>query len=402
MPSDRYEFQNAEGQTLFGRLEFPATAPNAFAVFAHCFTCTSKVKAATSISRALCDRGIAVLRFDFTGLGDSEGDFANTNFSSNVADIVAAATSLGRTHAAPQLLIGHSLGGSAVLLAAGSLPVIKAVATIGAPSDPTHLTALLSGQLHDIEQHGEAEVSLGGRPFTIKRGFLEDLRQHSVSDHVAGIGLPLLIYHAPGDPIVGIENARMIYDAAKHPKSFISLDGADHLVTRPQDARFIADTLAAWATRYILPAIPEAPSEDVIVRECAARYTQDIRVRDHAWFADEPESLGGGDLGPTPYDLLLAALGSCTSITLRMYADRKKWPLERTEVTLRHERVHADDCDGCDDRAVKIERINRRIRLIGTLDNSQRQRLLEIADKCPVHRTLHSSLQIMTTPIGDD
>jgi len=403
MPSSRYRFRNAEGETLSGRLELPATPPRAFAVFAHCFTCTSKVKAATHISRGLCDRGVAVLRFDFTGLGDSEGDFANTDFSSNVADLVAAAESLAQTHEPPRLLVGHSLGGAAVLMAAERLPAAKAVATIGAPSDPAHVARLLSGQLDEIEAHGEAEVQLGGRPFTIKRQFIEDLRRHPLTERVGELGRPLLVFHAPGDRVVGIDNARAIFEAAKHPKSFVSLDDADHLVTRGDDARFIADTLAAWARRYIPAAEhPTPPEGAVVVSEGDALYAQTIRAGRHTFVADEPESIGGGDRGPTPYDLLLAALGSCTAITLRMYADRKRWPLDRVTVELRHERDHAEDCDGCDGQDRRIERAQRRVRLTGGLDDRQRQRLLEIADRCPVHRTLTGRVEVRTTPTSDD
>ncbi|MBS3821837.1 MAG: OsmC family protein, partial [Phycisphaerae bacterium] len=326
-------------------------------------------------------------------------DFANTDFSSNVADLVAAARSLEQTHDAPQLLIGHSLGGAAVLMAAEPLPAVTAVATIGAPGDPAHVTHLLSQHLDQIEKHGEATIQLGGRPFTIKRQFIEDLQSQSLAERVSQLDRPLLIFHAPGDRIVGIDNARAIFEAARHPKSFVSLDDADHLVTRSEDARFIADTLAAWARRYLEPAEQEhtPPEGTVVVSEGQAPYTQAIRAGEHVWVSDEPQSIGGGDRGPTPYDLLLSALGSCTAITLRMYADRKQWPLEHVEITLRHERVHADDCDGCEDRNGKIERIQRQVCPVGPLDDDQRQRLLEIADKCPVHRTLTSDIHVATS-----
>ncbi len=398
MPSSRYQFLNDEGQALSGRLEMPDTPVTAFAVFAHCFTCSSKVKAATYISRALCDQGVAVLRFDFTGLGDSEGEFANTDFSSNVADLVAAARSLEQTHQAPQLLIGHSLGGAAVLMAAEQLPAVKALATIGAPSDPAHVTHLFGDHLEKIESQGAAKVELGGRSFTIKQSFIDDLRQQTPAQRMGQLGRPVMIFHAPGDKIVGIDNARQIYEAAQHPKSFVSLDGADHLVTRTEDARFIADTLAAWARRYLRPVeVEPPPSGTVVVREGAARYTQVIQSGRHVWVADEPESIGGDDRGPTPYDLLLSALGTCTAITLRMYADRKRWPLERAEIALRHERVHAEDCDGCEKPGSMIERVHKQVRLVGELDDEQRDRLMEIADKCPVHRTLMGKLEIKST-----
>jgi len=412
MRTSRYEFTNEDGQTLSGRLEEPASTPRAYAIFAHCFTCSSNVKAATYISRALRDRGFAVLRFDFTGLGNSEGDFSNTNFSSNVADLQAAAASLRETHEAPRLLIGHSLGGAAAMAAAGDLAEVNAVATIGAPSEPTYIMKLLTGQLERIEKHGEAEISLAGRTFTIKRQFIDDMQRRGVRERLRDLNAALLIYHSPVDSIVAIDNAREIYEAANHPKSFISLDEADHLVTDANDARFIADTLCAWAERYMPsegPRDEDDGSEDeglpegvVEVREAGPLYAQQVRSGAHRLTADEPKKVGGRDAGPSPYEFLLAALGSCTSMTLRMYADRKGWPLERATVQLRHENVHADDSHACVEEGSKISRITREIALEGSLDESQREKLLEIADKCPVHRSLSNPAEIVTSSAEAD
>jgi len=406
MPHERYDFPNHAGHMLAGRLEMPDHPPRAFALFAHCFACTSKVKAATRISRAMCDRGIAVLRFDFTGLGDSEGDFANANFSSNVDDLVAAAEALTESHAAPQLLIGHSLGGAAVLLAAQRLSDVRAVATIAAPSDPAHVTHLLSDQLDAIERDGQATIELGGRHFPIAKQFVDDLQSHRLLEAMPNLRRPLLIYHAPGDNVVGIDHARQLFDAAKHPKSFISLDQADHLIRREEDADFIAETLTGWCTRYldepVAPAGDDASSDEaepgVMVREIGEPYAQQVRMGRHTLQADEPKTVGGGDTGPNPYDLLLAALGSCTSMTLRMYADHKDWPLEHVTVALKHDRIHAGDSEQCAEakKTGKIDRITRSLTLTGPLSGEQRDRLLEIAERCPVHRTLQSCAEIVT------
>lgn len=406
---EKLTFPGSRGATLAGRLELPEGEPRAFALFAHCFTCTKDIFAAGRIAEGLAQHGIAVLRFDFTGLGASEGDFAHTNFTSNVEDLIKAADYLREHHRAPKILIGHSLGGAAVLAAADRVPEAVAVATIGAPADPGHVAHLFSDTRAEIEAAGEAEVHLAGRPFRIRKQFLDDIAQHGNADKLAWLGKALLIFHAPRDQIVGIENAGLIFQAARHPKSFVSLDDADHLLTRRADAVYVADVLAAWATRYIGDAAkraaePTAPEEGtVIVSERGAdpargisRLAQEILVGRHRLAADEPVAAGGSDLGPNPYDFLLAGLGACTSMTLRLYADHKKWPLERVSVTLSHEKIHAADCEDCETREGKIDRIERSIAIEGPLDDAQRQRLLEIAEKCPVHRTLHSEIRIVS------
>jgi uncharacterized OsmC-like protein/alpha/beta superfamily hydrolase len=405
MQRQHVRFPGADGQELVGRLERPAGTANAFALFAHCFTCSKDLKAAGWISRTLVERGIAVFRFDFTGIGESEGDFADTNFSSNLADLVAAGEYLRREHEAPRVLVGHSLGGAAVLAAARRFPEAAAVATIGAPSDTQHLGNILVSQAPEIEDRGEAEVRLGGRSFTVRRQLLDDLAEQSMGDCIAGLGKALLVLHSPVDEVVGIDHARRIYEAAKHPKSFVSLDDADHLLTRQRDARYAGEVLAAWARRYVEAEEPEldrrlAEGEQgqvtVLGGGVGDGFRQDVYARHHKLLADEPEHVGGTDLGPSPYDLLLAALGTCTSMTLRMYAERKKWPLESVRVDLGHSRIHAEDCGHCESKKGRIDRIERTVVVLGDLDEDQRQRLLEIADKCPVHKTLRGEIDIPT------
>jgi uncharacterized OsmC-like protein/alpha/beta superfamily hydrolase len=399
-PSSRpVSFPGAFGTTLAARLDVPAPAPLAYALFAHCFTCSKESKAAATISAALAERGIAVLRFDFTGLGGSEGDFANTNFSSNVEDLVAAADFLRREHGAPALLVGHSLGGTAVLAAASRIPEAAAVATLGSPFEPEHVLGLIKDSVGKIESEGDARVDIAGRDFRIKRHFLDDIRAQKVGAAVAQLGKALMVMHSPRDTIVNIDNASKIFLAAKHPKSFVSLDPADHLLSRREDALYAGQLLAAWASRYMpAPEALPAPKEGkVLVRETReGKFTNQVFVGRHALRADEPVASGGMDTGLSPYDLLIAALGACTSMTLRTYADFKGIPLERVSVELEHNKIYATDCEECETKEGKIDRIDRSIALEGNLDAQQRQKLLEIADKCPVHRTLHSEVLIKT------
>jgi uncharacterized OsmC-like protein/fermentation-respiration switch protein FrsA (DUF1100 family) len=401
--NERFQFPGSEGQQLAAALDLPEGEPVAFALFAHCFTCGKDVLAAKRIAVALAARGIAVLRFDFTGLGSSGGDFANSTFSSNVADLVRAADHLRETRKAPALLIGHSLGGAAVLAAAGQIPEAKAVVTIAAPSDPAHVTGLFADRIDEIRNHGEVEVSLAGRPFHISREFLDDIAEHSLMDHMAGLHKALLIMHSPTDDTVGIDNATRIFVAAKHPKSFVSLAGADHLLSDRRDGMYAADVIAAWAERYLDPPASEAvadPGEqprNVVVRETRkSKFQQAVSIGPHGLLADEPIAAGGEDTGPGPYDFVLAGLGACTSMTMRLYADRKSLPLERVTVTLQHSRIHAEDCAECETKAGMLDQIDRTIAMEGVLDAEQRARLMEIADKCPVHRTLTSEIHIVT------
>ena len=404
MPTERFQFTGEGGHQLAAALDMPDREPLAYALFAHCFTCGKDVLAASRIARALSAKGIAVLRFDFTGLGSSEGDFANSTFSSNVADLVRAANHLRETRGEPSILIGHSLGGAAVLAAAAQIADARAVVTIAAPSDPAHVTGLFTDRLQDIREHGEVEVTLAGRPFHIKREFLDNIAEHNLMAHIAKLNKALLVMHAPADDTVGIDNATRIFAAARHPKSFVSLDGADHLLSRKADAEYVADVIAAWSSRYLEPVPAEQAAEagevprQVVVRETRnSKFQQTIAVGPHHMLADEPVSAGGEDTGPGPYDFLLAGLGACTSMTMRLYAERKALPLQRVTVTLKHAKIHAQDCVECETKTGMLDQIDRVIAMEGALDPEQRAKLMEIADKCPVHRTLTSEIRIVTT-----
>lgn len=400
MPAERFDFPNASGQNLAALLDRPTGEPRAYALFAHCFTCGKDNLAAKRIAEALAGRGYAVLRFDFTGIGASEGEFANTHFSSNVADLVAAADHLRRTEQAPALLVGHSLGGAAVLAAAAQIPEALAVATIAAPSDPGHVTGLFKDDVAEIRARGEREVVLAGRPFRIRREFLDDVAEHKLLDRVASLRKALLVLHSPTDAVVGIDNATRIFLGAKHPKSFVSLADSDHLLTRRRDALYAGHVIAAWAERYLEAAAQPAAGEDaraVVVSETGeGKFQQLVEVGPHHFLADEPVTAGGLDTGPSPYELLIAGLGACTAMTLRLYAGHKNLPLTGVSVTLRHSKIHAADCATCETKEGTLDRIDRTIALDGPLDEAQRARLLAIADKCPVHRTLTTEIEIRT------
>jgi putative redox protein len=406
--TERIEFEGSTGQTLAARLDRPAGHLEGYALIAHCFSCSKDMWAVERISKRLADERIATLRFDFTGLGHSEGEFANTNFSSNVGDLVAAANYLEESdaHMAPSLLVGHSLGGAAALFAAHELPHVEAVATIAAPCDPAHVRHVFDDKIQEIEEEGEAEVTLAGRTFRIKEQFLNDLEDQRAVDRIGELDKPLMIFHGPLDNTVGIEHAARIFEAARHPKSFVSLDDANHLLTRRADAEYVANVLAGWARRYLPGGAtetteprtkPDLDHAEVLVTETdEGRFTNDVFAGRHYLRADEPKEAGGDDTGPDPYGLLSAALGACTSMTLRMYADRKGWELDSVDVRLSHQKIHAKDCDHCDQTEGKVDRIERRLTLEGDLDDEQRQRLAEIADKCPVHRTLHRENDVVT------
>lgn len=401
--SEKITFQGSTGDSLAARLDLPAGAPVGYALFAHCFTCSKDIFAASRIAGRLSDHGIAVLRFDFTGIGASEGEFANTNFSSNVDDLVAAAEFMARDYEAPKIIIGHSLGGAAVLSAAGRLSEIAAVCTIGAPADPGHVAHLFGDAVEAIRKHGEIEVQLAGRPFRIKQQFLDDIAGQKLEEGIGKLGKALLIFHSPVDATVGIENAQRLYIAAKHPKSFVSLDDADHLLSRHEDAIYVADVIAAWATRYTGVSRDEEDQMmvqgeigTVVVQESGGgKFANLISVGgQHQLRADEPVTYGGTDTGPSPYDFLLTALGACKSMTMRMYAERKGIAMDRCRVTLRHEKIHAEDCADCEAETGVIDDISLDIEITGDMDDETRRRVAEIADKCPVHRTLHSEVRI--------
>ncbi|HEX4198503.1 MAG TPA: alpha/beta fold hydrolase [Caulobacteraceae bacterium] len=391
MQSEPFDFLSAQGHTLSARLDRPDGVARAFALFAHCFTCDKTSKAAVRISQALADMGIGVLRFDFTGLGDSEGEFAATGFSSNVEDLIAAARHMAGHGHAPSLLIGHSLGGAAMLAAAADIGSAKAVATIGAPSDPAHVLRLLGDGLAAIEADGAAEVRIGGRPFTLGKGFVDDVRVQSLAERIPHLGRALLVLHSPVDQIVGIDNASGIFLPARHPKSFVSLDTADHLLTDPADADYAAAVICAWASRYVGAAADiaaEAADGAVLVEETGAGKFQ-VQVTAHGtrFLADEPVDVGGLGSGPSPYELLAAGLGACTCMTVRLYADGKGWPLDRVRASVRHDKV---------DGQTPPDSFHRLVGLDGPLDDEQRARLMEIAGRCPVHRTLEGGSRIDT------
>jgi putative redox protein len=402
MRSERFNFPNAKGEQLAALLDLPLGKPMAFALLAHCFTCGKDNLAAKRIAERLTIHGIAVLRFDFTGLGSSQGEFANTHFSSNIDDLVAAADHMRKMYAAPAILIGHSLGGCAVLAASHIIPETRAVVTIGAPYDPSHVIGLFKDQADKIRAEGEVEVSLAGRPFKIKREFLDDVASNKLEALISDLRKALLVFHSPTDDTVGIENASHIFGAAKHPKSFVSLAGADHLLSKKGDAIYVANVIAAWAERYLdQPEImtqAEVEAGLVLVREThGGKFQQEILTGQHRLLADEPVKQGGLDSGPGPYDYLMAGLGACTSMTIRLYADFKKIPLDNVSVRLSHEKkIHAQDCTDCDTKVAKVDHIERAITLEGTLDAEQRRRLMEVADKCPVHKTLESKVAIHT------
>ena len=400
---EKIAFAGAGGAALAGRLDLPDDgAPRAFALFAHGFTLGKDSLVATRVAQGLADRGIATLRFDFAGIGESGGEFAATTFSSNVEDLLAAAAWLRANREAPALLVGHSFGGAATLAAAARIPEARAIATIGAPADPGHVTHNFAEALQAIAEHGAAEVKLGSRRLTIGRAFVDDLARHDLKAAVATLRRPLLVLHAPRDEIVGIANASAIFAAAKHPKSFVSLDDADHLLTKRADATWVAGLICAWASRA-LPVRAESPDEapaagEVVVRETGGgKFRNEVAVGRHRLRADEPVAAGGDDSGPGPYDYLLAALGACTAMTLRLYAERKGIALARTTVRLRHDRIHAADCAECETKEGQLDRIRRELVVEGDLSAEQRQRLLEIADKCPVHRTLTHEIRIETS-----
>ena len=405
MNTKKVTFTNKDNEQLAGRLELPQNQkPHNFAIFAHCFTCTKNLTAVKNIGRALTDAGFGILRFDFTGLGESEGDFENTNFSGNVADLVEAAQFLEKNYQAPSLLIGHSLGGAAAIFAADRIPSIKAVAVINAPSHPTHVMRLLKESEPEITKNGKAKVNLGGIDFTIKKQFLEDLEHKPLEKIVRNFRKALLILHSPQDKMVSIKNAEEIYKAARHPKSFISLDGVDHLLSQKEDSQYAGRVIAEWASRYV-----EIPTDEQITTKSRVAasldkddtFTTHLKLGDHNFIADEPTNFGGNNYGPSPYEFLSAGLAACTVMTIQMYARRKKWEVENVSCHINYSKEHAVDCEHCEEDSAKIDTFTREIKLLGNLSEEQKKKLLEIADKCPVHRTLHTKTQVITKLIEE-
>lgn len=399
MYTKKIQFKNRQGLLLDGNIDFPIDKkPLSYALFAHFFTGSKNFTAVRNISRALTHNRIAVMRFDFAGLGKSEGKFEDSNFSTNIDDLIAAANYLKENYESPKIIVGHSLGGAAGVFAANKIESIQAIVTIGAPSNPSHVEHLFEDHIEDINLEGEATFEISGRAFTIKKHFLEDLNSKNMTKLLQKTRKPILVLHSPQDKIVEIANAKEIYNAAHHPKSFISLDGANHLLTNKEDSFYVGEVLASWAKRYVL--FNEEPElntdKQTVVRIGRTKYSTEIVARNHSILADEPKKYGGKDSGLTPYELLLASLGACTAITLRMYADRKKWDLDEVLVHLEHYKQHAEDCLSCEDSPAKIDKFVRTIELIGNLTFEERKRLLQIANRCPVHKTLENKIEIET------
>ncbi|MEO9661055.1 MAG: alpha/beta fold hydrolase [Maribacter dokdonensis] len=398
MGFEKVSFINSQGKKLAARLERPDNQePHSYAIFAHCFTCNKNFSAVRNISRALVSKGIAVLRFDFTGLGESEGEFEETNFSSNVSDLIEAAKYLEQHYKAPSLLIGHSLGGAAVIFAASELDAVAVVSTIGAPSSPAHVQHLFKSNVDEINATGKAKVNIGGRDFTIKKDFIDDIESKPMKEVLKNLRKPYLVLHSPQDTIVGIENAKELYQYAHHPKSFISIDKADHLLMDSVDSTYVGNVIAGWAERYLdIPKrTPLKTSHQVAVSIGNEGFTSEIVAGNHLLIADEPKDFGGNDFGPSPYDYVSSGLGACTAMTLRMYASRKKWDLQKVIVHVDHGKEHAPDSQNTS-TIKKIDTFKRSIELFGDLDDSQKNRLMEIADKCPVHKTLSATSVIIT------
>ncbi|MBB6681251.1 OsmC family protein [Aequorivita sp. 609] len=396
----KVSFTNKDKEQLAGRLELPLDQkPHNFVIFAHCFTCTKNLTAVKNVGRALTNAGFGVLRFDFTGLGESEGDFENTNFSGNVDDLIEAANFLEENYQAPTLIIGHSLGGAAAIFAASKLESIKAVAVINSPSDPSHVMHLLKDSEQEITKNGKARVNLGGVDFTIKKQFLDDLENNTLKDVVSDLRKALLILHSPQDNTVGIKNAEKIYIAAHHPKSFVSLDGVDHLLSKKEDSKYVGEVIAGWASRYVeIPPAKEIKSKSKVAASLGQdeKFTTNLKVGDHYLIADEPKSFGGNNFGPSPYEFLSAGLAACTVMTIQMYARRKNWNVGNVSVHIDYSKEHAIDCQECEKDSSKIDTFKREIKLVGNLTDEQKAKLMQIADKCPVHKTLHSKTQIIT------
>ena len=394
MNATDFNFANTHGRELSGVLERGAGPVRAWAVFAHCFTCDKTSLAATRVSRALAAQGIGVLRFDFTGLGESEGEFGK-GLSGDIQDVVCAAEAMVEQGMTPQLLVGHSFGGAAVLAAAGALDTVRAVAVIGAPFDAEHVLTHIDPALMDAPAGQRVPVEIGGRAFELGADFVRDLRGQNQKTRIENLGRALLVLHSPVDEIVSIDNASRIFMAARHPKSFVSLDHANHLLPDRADSDYAAAVVAAWAGRYLDLAedAVEPPVQGVRVEETGAgKFQVRVVTPSTTFLADEPASVGGLDSGPTPYDLLSAGLGACTAMTCRMYAERKQWPLVRVVVEVGHTAKTTSERD----------RFVRRIAFEGDLDAAQHARLLEIADRCPVHRTLTESAIVETGHLAED
>ena len=406
MKSKNLNFKNKEGKELSGILHLPVDdKPIAIIIFAHCFTCNKDLRAVRNLSAEISSQGLGIFLFDFTGLGKSDGDFSDTNFSSNVDDLIKASKMIEKRFPLPQVFLGHSLGGAAVLKAASNLSTIKAIATIGAPFNPFHVTKLFSEKIEEIKSNGKATVNIGGRPFKLSRDFIHDLDDQNQTATIKNLRRPLLVMHSPQDTIVGIENAASIYQAAHHPKSFISLNNADHLLSDKRHSTYAAKMVANWVVAVFekndeATLIKTKEEEDTVsegfvrAKTYSDSFATPVLAGSHRLLIDEPESLGGSDLGPTPYDLLAGSLAACTTLTIQMYAQRKKWPLEEVVVEVKHSHRHKIDCEESVEIEKKIDHFEKIIYFEGELSDDQINRLKDIANRCPVHRTLENEIEI--------
>ncbi|WNB18348.1 bifunctional alpha/beta hydrolase/OsmC family protein [Marivirga arenosa] len=401
MKREKITFKGSQNTELSAEIHFPADDfPHNYIVFAHCFTCNKNLNAVRNIILGLTKKGFAVLSFDFTGLGQSDGDFADTNFSSNIEDIVLASEYLEKEYSSPTMLVGHSLGGAAVLIAAAKIDSVKAIATIGAPAQADHVLHLIENKKEEIIESGGAKVNIGGRSFKIKKQFLDDLQSKDNLSKIEELRKSILILHSPQDETVDISNAAAIYERAHHPKSFISLDQADHLLSKKEDSIYSGEVIASWAKRYVqFNKQAKISTDSQTVAFIGGKdqiYTTQIIAEGHHLVADEPEKVGGNNFGTSPYGLLTSALAACTAITLRMYANRKNWEVDEILVHVDHDQRYDKDSKDCESSDSKITFFDRTIEINGDLDDEQKKRLIEIANKCPVHKTLESKIKVET------
>lgn len=406
MKSTKLKIENKKGHILNAFLELPANQkPNYYVIFAHCFTCSSTLGAVRNISNTLTTHGFGVVRFDFTGLGRSEGEFSESHFSGNVDDLIAVHNYMKTNFEAPCLLVGHSLGGAAVLVAASQLDDIKAVATIGAPATVSHVKHLFSHNINEIPEDVDVQVNIGGRPFVINKEFVSDFDKTDLPTIVKNLRKPLLILHSPIDTIVGIENAKQLYHHAHHPKSFVSLDNADHLLTNSKDSRYAGNMIGTWVERYFPKKENEmldTEGEQLVghLNLIEDNFTTKIQTKNHDMIADEPISVGGNDFGPSPYQYLYAGLAACTTMTLKMYADRKGWDLQEVFVYISHSKKKNTELGIELEKPTRLDFITKKLKFVGDLSEEQKQRLKEIAAKCPVHKTLAGNVIFESEVVG--